>query len=72
MTEPEVASSDATNIALPIRREGDEFVLNGRKWWTTGAGDPRCRILIVMGVTNPDAPSHQRQSMVLVPMDTPA
>jgi acyl-CoA dehydrogenase len=71
MTEPDVASSDATNIALPIRREGDVFVLNGRKWWTTGAGDPRCRILIVMGVTNPDAPSHRRQSMVLVPMDTP-
>jgi acyl-CoA dehydrogenase len=70
MTEPEVASSDATNIALPILREGDEFVLNGRKWWTTGAGDPRCRILIVMGVTSPDAPSHKRQSMVLVPMDT--
>ncbi len=71
MTEPEVASSDATNIALPIRREGGEFVLNGRKWWTTGAGDPRCRILIVMGVTSPDAASHRRQSMVLVPMDTP-
>jgi acyl-CoA dehydrogenase len=71
MTEPEVASSDATNIALPIRREGDRFVLNGRKWWTTGAGDPRCRVLIVMGVTSPDAPAHRRQSMVLVPMDTP-
>src|SRR4249919_3782446 len=71
MTEPDVASSDATNIALPIRREGDEFVLNGRKWWTTGAGDPRCAVLIVMGVTSPDAPSHRRQSMVLVPMDTP-
>jgi acyl-CoA dehydrogenase len=71
MTEPEVASSDATNIALPIRRENGHFVLHGRKWWTTGAGDPRCRVLIVMGVTNPDAPSHKRQSMVLVPMDTP-
>lgn len=71
MTEPEVASSDATNIALPIVREGDEYVINGRKWWTTGAADPRCAILIVMGVTEPDAPVHQRQSMVLVPMDTP-
>ena len=71
MTEPDVASSDATNIALPIVREGDEFVINGRKWWTTGAGDPRCEILIVMGVTDPDAPMHRRQSMVLVPMSTP-
>lgn len=71
MTEPEVASSDATNIALPIVRDGDEFVINGRKWWTTGAGDPRCEILIVMGVTDPDAPVHRRQSMVLVPMNTP-
>ena len=71
MTEPDVASSDATNICLPIVREGDEYVLNGRKWWTTGASDPRCRILIVMGVTNPEAAAHQRQSMVLVPMDTP-
>ena len=71
MTEPDVASSDATNIALPITRDGDHFVLNGRKWWTTGAGDPRCRILIVMGVTRPDAASHRRQSMVLVPMATP-
>ncbi|MDY0022710.1 acyl-CoA dehydrogenase family protein [Arenimonas caeni] len=71
MTEPDVASSDATNIAMPIVREGDEYVINGRKWWTTGAADPRCAILIVMGVTEPDAPAHQRQSMVLVPMDTP-
>ncbi|MFA6987331.1 MAG: acyl-CoA dehydrogenase family protein, partial [Arenimonas sp.] len=71
MTEPDVASSDATNIRLPIERDGDEFVLNGRKWWTTGAGDPRCRILIVMGVTSPTAPPHRRQSMVLVPMATP-
>ena len=71
MTEPEVASSDATNIALPIRREGDEYVLDGRKWWTTGAGDPRCKLLIVMGVTDPAADVHKRQSMVLVPMDTP-
>ncbi len=71
MTEPDVASSDATNIALPIVREGDEFVINGRTWWTTGAGDPRCEILIVMGVTDPDAAPHRRQSMVLVPMATP-
>ena len=71
MTEPDVASSDATNIGLPITRDGDEFVLNGRKWWTTGAGDPRCQILIVMGVTNAQAPMHRRQSMVLVPMATP-
>jgi acyl-CoA dehydrogenase len=71
MTEPDVASSDATNIAFPIVREGDDFVLNGRKWWTTGAGDPRCQVLIVMGVTSPDAAMHRRQSMVLVPMDTP-
>jgi acyl-CoA dehydrogenase len=71
MTEPDVASSDATNIELPILREGDEFVVNGRKWWTTGAGDPRCRILIVMGVTDPQAAAHRRQSMVLVPMATP-
>jgi len=71
MTEPDVASSDATNTALPIVRDGDEYVINGRKWWTTGAGDPRCAILIVMGVTEPDAAVHQRQSMVLVPMDTP-
>ena len=69
MTEPEVASSDATNIAFPIVRDGNEFVLNGRKWWTTGAGDPRCKILVVMGVTNSEAQAHHRQSMVLVPMD---
>ena len=71
MTEPDVASSDATNIALPIARDGDEYVITGRKWWTTGAADPRCRVLIVMGVTEPDAPPHRRQSMVLVPMDAP-
>ena len=71
MTEPDVASSDATNIAMPIVREGDEFVINGRKWWTTGGGHPHCEILIVMGVTDPDAPAHRRQSMVLVPMATP-
>ena len=71
MTEPEVASSDATNIALRIARDGGDYVLDGRKWWITGAGDPRCRILIVMGVTDPDADRHARHSMVLVPMDTP-
>ena len=71
MTEPDVASSDATNIAMPIVRDGDHFVINGRKWWTTGAGHPHCEILIVMGVTDPDAPAHRRQSMVLVPMATP-
>lgn len=70
MTEPEVASSDATNIALRIESEGDDYVLNGRKWWITGAGDPRCKILIVMGVTDPDADKHARHSMVLVPMQT--
>ena len=72
MTEPAVASSDATNIEASIRREGDEYVINGRKWWTSGAPDPRCKILIFMGQTDPDNPSaHSRQSMVLVPMDTP-
>ena len=71
MTEPAVASSDATNIALPIARDGGQLVIDGRKWWTTGAADPRCKLLIVMGVTDPDAPVHRRQSMVLVPMDTP-
>jgi acyl-CoA dehydrogenase len=71
MTEPDVASSDATNIASRIERQGDEYVLNGRKWWTSGAGDPRCKVSIFMGVTNPDAPVHQRQSMILVPMDAP-
>jgi acyl-CoA dehydrogenase len=71
MTEPEVASSDATNIALSIRADGNDYVLNGRKWWITGAGDPRCAILIVMGVTDPEADKHARHSMVLVPMNTP-
>ncbi len=71
MTEPEVASSDATNIALGITADGNDYVLNGRKWWITGAGDPRCSILIVMGVTNPDAEKHARHSMLLVPMATP-
>ena len=71
MTEPDVASSDATNIRCEIRREGDHYVINGRKWWTTGAPDNRCKIFIVMGKTNPDAPKHLQQSMVLVPRDTP-
>jgi acyl-CoA dehydrogenase len=71
MTEPEVASSDATNIRTEIRRDGDDYVIQGRKWWTSGACDPRCRIAIVMGQTGPSAPKHLRQSMILVPMDTP-
>jgi acyl-CoA dehydrogenase len=71
MTEPEVASSDATNIATTIERDGDEYVINGRKWWTSGAMSPRCRLLIVMGVSDPDAERHRRQSMILVPKDTP-
>ncbi|MBM4243212.1 MAG: acyl-CoA dehydrogenase [Deltaproteobacteria bacterium] len=69
MTEPEVASSDATNIRCAIVRNGDEYVINGRKWWTSGAMDPRCKIMIVMGQTNPGAEPHQRQSQILVPMD---
>ena len=72
MTEPAVASSDATNVELSIVRDGDSYVINGRKWWTSGAPDPRCQILIVMGQTAPDNPDqHRRQSMILVPMDTP-
>ena len=71
MTEPAVASSDATNIASSIVRDGDEYVINGRKWWTSGIGDPRCRILIFMGKTDPSAPRHRQQSMILVPRDTP-
>ena len=71
MTEPAVASSDATNIACRIERDGDEYVINGRKWWISGAADPRCEIAIVMGKTDPDAARHRQQSMVLVPMDTP-
>ncbi len=71
MTEPAVASSDATNIETSITRDGDDYVVNGRKWWISGAGDPRCAIYIVMGKTNPDAPTHSQQSMILVPADTP-
>ncbi len=71
MTEPAVASSDATNISSRIEADGDDYVINGRKWWTSGAGDPRCKIAIFMGVTNPDAPKYLQQSMILVPMDTP-
>jgi acyl-CoA dehydrogenase len=71
MTEPAVASSDATNIECSIRREGDEYVLNGRKWWSSGAGDPRCAVYIVMGKTDPDAPRHSQQSMIVVPACTP-
>jgi len=71
MTEPAVASSDATNIQSEIKRDGDHYVINGRKWWTSGAMDKRCKIAIFMGQTDPSAPSHKRQSMVLVPMGTP-
>ena len=71
MTEPDVASSDATNIALRIERSGEHYVLNGRKWWISGALHPHCRVMIVMGKTNPDAPPHRQQSQILVPIDTP-
>ena len=71
MTEPAVASSDATNIEARIERQGDEYVINGRKWWTSGAGDPRCKVYVFMGKTDPEAPRHAQQSMILVPADTP-
>ena len=71
MTEPGVASSDATNIESTIERQGDDYVINGRKWWTSGGGDPRCKLLIFMGKTDPKAPRHSQQSMILVPRATP-
>ncbi len=71
MTEPEVASSDATNISGAIRREGDEYVIDARKWFITGAADPRCKVALVLGRSNPDGPRHAQHSIVLVPMDTP-
>jgi acyl-CoA dehydrogenase len=71
MTEPDVASSDATNIQASIKADGDDYVLNGRKWWSTGGGDPRCKLAIFMGKTDETAPKHLQQSMILVPTDTP-
>jgi acyl-CoA dehydrogenase len=71
MTEPDVASSDATNIATRISRDGESYVVNGRKWWSSGAMNPRCKVSIVMGVSDPDGPKHRRHSMILVPLDTP-
>jgi acyl-CoA dehydrogenase len=71
MTEPDVASSDATNISSRIERKGDEYVINGRKWWSSGAGDPRCKVFIFMGKTDPNAAAHHQQSMIVVPRDTP-
>ena len=71
MTEPAVASSDATNIETRMVRDGDHYVINGRKWWSSGVGDPRCKIAIVMGKTNPEASRHAQQSQILVPIDAP-
>jgi len=71
MTEPDVASSDATNVQTSIARDGDHYVINGRKWWSSGVGDPRCKVAIVMGKTDPDAPPHRQQAMILVDLDTP-
>ncbi|WP_116597455.1 acyl-CoA dehydrogenase family protein [Primorskyibacter marinus] len=71
MTEPDVASSDATNIESSIQRDGDDYVINGRKWWISGVGDRNCKLMIFMGKTDPDAPKHKQQSMILVPVDTP-
>ncbi|MQP68324.1 acyl-CoA dehydrogenase [Niveispirillum sp. SYP-B3756] len=71
MTEPDVASSDATNMQTEIRRDGDDYVINGRKWWISGVADPRCKVMIVMGRSNPDAPRHRQASQILVPMGTP-
>jgi acyl-CoA dehydrogenase len=71
MTEPDVASSDATNIRASIKADGDDYVINGRKWWSTGGGDPRCKLIIFMGKTDETAPKHLQQSMILVPIDTP-
>jgi acyl-CoA dehydrogenase len=71
MTEPDVASSDATNIETSIRRDGDQYVINGRKWWSSGAGDPHCKVAIVMGKTDVSAPRHQQQSQIIVPLDSP-
>jgi len=71
MTEPEVASSDATHITTRIERDGNDYVITGRKWWTSGAGDPRCKVFITMGKTDPDAAKHSQQSMIVVPSDTP-
>src|SRR5262245_7151156 len=71
MTEPQIASSDATNICASIARDGDHYLINGRKWWSSGAGDPRCKVAIFMGKTDPAAPVHKQQSMILVPMDAP-
>lgn len=71
MTEPDVASADATNINATIKKDGNHYIINGTKWWSSGAGDPRCKIAIVMGKSNPDSPKHEQQSMILVPLDTP-